>query len=199
MKRTFNQDLKKTLLNEIQPIIQRKAVVDNNILELLHDYIEDYKNETFNAVRFSAAPNPKYNHIVAIRSNGTEEAVSYKKLIDYISSGEYHKKPPKSILTKVCRNAVNQDIRNEFPPKVGFEVDHCGDYEFKDIFEHYIQLMDSVGITVDDLVRSITSNEKGIRVFSDEIYEQIFRNEHNRLAKLQYLSVDEHKAKTHKH
>lgn len=163
----------------------------------------------------------KWNQLVFNPQNKISEVrsrVNFRKfIISVVENTEY--KPAftaKQRVQNACRKAMYEtDTYKDMVAKrpSGMDIDHCGEYEFNDIYERFIQRVDEVSKTgegwpkrgnntVEEYIMHqalVTDDRLGGMKFSPCIGQDLmhfFNHLHDEMAELQYLTKQEHKVKT---
>ncbi|MEV3816908.1 hypothetical protein RI537_12400 [Aeromonas salmonicida] len=151
--------------------------------------------------------NKKYRELKYHFEDGTTSGKKLRNLVKYLCTGSKESvSTPHDQVVRACRLAANEtDLMKKAHKnkKPGEEIDHCGLYEFKDIYNAFIsEIAVSCQSTIEEAERFIyenaIENRKGARVFTDagENIKRMFIEKHDAMAILQCISQEEHRRKT---
>lgn len=185
------------VLNDLLPIIHKKSKETD--VSMYVPFLEKYLDQPISEAVIQPGPyNGIYNQLAAITTTGSI-AISYKDFARFIACG---KRKPKATshkkINEACRTAVIGTKKYEdFPSKFGYEVDHCGLYEFVEIVQKFIEQSQQLhNLDIDGVANLTEKQPDGTRCFTCDQLKNDFIDIHEQLAELQYLKYQDHKEKT---
>lgn len=192
--------------------------------ELYFQQYTEYATLWFNAATTISVQydGVKWNQLVFTPENGTSEVrsrVNFRKFIMSVVQGTNYKPAfsAKQRVQNACRKAIyDTDMYKNMVsnrPK-GMDIDHCGEYEFNDIYETFIARVDEVSKTgsgwpargnnsIEEYIMNqalVSDMNLGGMKFGPGIGQDLmhyFNHLHDEMAQLQYLTIDQHKNKTY--
>lgn len=164
--------------------VDKNWLIDNVFSN--HPKWEDKKGIGVKEVVIKIAGNWSNNCFHILRKDNTLVDISYLNGIRKINK--------KKEVDKTLRSIVSYQItefRNNNNVSEGMEIDHYG-IEFKDIINQFMK-----SYSYDYLYSKIITTNSYDNSFNDDKVVSVFCDLHKKLAKLQALTVEEHKQKTH--
>lgn len=198
--------IRDAIIDDLEPMIHKRKT--NQDISMYLPFVEAYTGFDILELELRDGPyNGKYKQLAAIpkKQFTSSIAIPYKDLARFIATGEHKqsKKSDKKKIIDACRHSLYDaqhlsDLYKKFPPKKGYEVDHCGKYEFTDIVDIFIEraLEHNEQWTVDYLALKVKKRLSGLQFFTDYKIKPFFIKVHDEIAELQYLTIEEHREKT---